>query len=368
MKKFDLQLFGGGGEQTTKQTRDIPAQSADEAALQSGLMNYSTTGLNNATGLLSSANNAVNNTYNPNWATLGSNYNNTANSVASGYNYLSNGVLPSTYATNRQNALNADLNATVGNALTGLNNRGILNSSVTNQALNDISTNAANTLAKQYSSDISTQSNLLSNQQQSAANTLNANSAAQQGSYYQPSQLYQYASNNYTPASNLFDTLYSGRMGTAGTTQTTSGGGSDSGVAGAVGTLGSAMITCFAAGTMIATPDGEKPIEKIKVGDKVIAVDGKTETVRYVNDAFMCEIVELKTANRQVKTTPTQRFYTDTFREPVYVGELEDKVLTRFGKEDIVSRNVLPAELVYDFTTTGSNSFFANGLAAEGWD
>lgn len=368
MNKFDLQLFGGGGESTTKQTRDIPAQSADEAALQSGLMNYSTTGLNNATGLLSSANNAVNSTYNPNWSTLGSNYNNTANSVASGYSSLANGNLPTAYTDNITSQLKTMANSSIGSALSGLNNRGILNSSVTNSALNDVSSNVANAAASKYLDAINSYQGVLNNQQQAASNTLNANSAAQQSSYTQPSQLYQYASNNYTPASNLFDTLYSGRMGTAGTTQTTSGGGSDSGVAGAVGTLGSAMITCFAAGTMIATPDGEKPIEKIKVGDKVIAVDGKTETVRYVNDAFMCEIVELKTANRQVKTTPTQRFYTDTFREPVYVGELENKVLTRFGKEDIVSRNVLPAELVYDFTTTGSNSFFANGLAAEGWD
>ena len=54
MFKFDLQLFGGGGESSTT-TRNIPEETADEAKLKNGLMGYNTTGLNNAANILGKA-------------------------------------------------------------------------------------------------------------------------------------------------------------------------------------------------------------------------------------------------------------------------------------------------------------------------
>lgn len=182
--------FKGGSTTTT--SRNIPAQSGQEANLQTGLYNYGTTGLNNATNIQNAANNAINGI---DW-----------NSLVSGSNNLVNGVLPSSFSTARQNALNADLTGTVGNAIANLGSRGILNSSVTNSALNNISQNASDTLAKNYTSDLGTYASLLNN----------ASSV--------PSQLTSLSNSMYAPASNLFNTLYSGRMGTGGTTTTTSGG------------------------------------------------------------------------------------------------------------------------------------------------
>ncbi|RAL26041.1 hypothetical protein DL897_06350 [Thermoflavimicrobium daqui] len=41
------------------------------------------------------------------------------------------------------------------------------------------------------------------------------------------------------------------------------------------------MTNCFTPGTLIKTAEGEKKIEDIKVGDKVLAKDEKTEKQEY---------------------------------------------------------------------------------------
>lgn len=73
---------------------------------------------------------------------------------------LLNGVLPSSYTENRQKALQADLTNTIGNTLSGLASRGIINSSQADSAFNDISRNASNTLAAQYGNDMQTAAGL----------------------------------------------------------------------------------------------------------------------------------------------------------------------------------------------------------------
>ena len=87
---------------------------------------------------------------------------------------LQNGILPSQYQTNMQNAIRSTLQNTMGTQLNNLANRGVLNSSVTSTAMNDISKNAADTVAQQYQNNIQTVGGLANRQM---ANTLNANSA-----------------------------------------------------------------------------------------------------------------------------------------------------------------------------------------------
>ena len=87
---------------------------------------------------------------------------------------LQQGVLPSAYQTNMQNAIRSTLQNTMGTQLNNLANRGVLNSSVTSTAMNDISKNAADTVAQQYQNNIQTVGGLANRQM---ANTLNANSA-----------------------------------------------------------------------------------------------------------------------------------------------------------------------------------------------
>lgn len=87
---------------------------------------------------------------------------------------LQEGHLPTGYQNAMENSIATALKNTMGQSLNGLAQRGVLNSSVTNTALNDLSKNAADTVAQQYQSNINTVGNL-ANQQ--ASNSLNANNA-----------------------------------------------------------------------------------------------------------------------------------------------------------------------------------------------
>lgn len=41
-------------------------------------------------------------------------------------------------------------------------------------------------------------------------------------------------------------------------------------------------VVCFLAGTLIATPDGERPVEELQPGDLVLTADGRAVSVRFV--------------------------------------------------------------------------------------
>ena len=289
MFKFDLQLFGGlfGGDDssTTTTERNIPDETPEEAALKNALLPYVQQALSGASSTLSKGLSSLNNTYNPDWssqisnytsgtnsnlsnynnsiATALANYNSGMSGVSKGYSDLASGNLPSSYAAARQQALNSDLQSTVGSAISSLANRGIVDSSITNSALNNISQNASDTLAKNYSSDLSTAANLLGQQASSLGNIYSANSGtakslydstadtlnnnftntakAQMASYMPTSSLLSYASQLYSPASNMWSNMYNGRMNSAGTTTTQSGGGKD-GFWSGVGQIGAAAI------------------------------------------------------------------------------------------------------------------------------
>jgi hypothetical protein len=339
----------------------IPKQSADEATLQTGLMGYAGNGLTNAGNLQTQGMDALNGVAGVDWGGMLNNYNNTMSGVSSGYNNLSSGILPSQYADARRQALSADLDATIGSKINNLNSRGLFgDSSPTRAMLNDVSRNASDTLARNFSSDMGAYSNLLGQQANNAGNVLGNTAQAQQNSYFEPSQLFGYASNMAAPGQNMYNTMYSGRMG-----QAQSGG---DGGKGAAAQIGSALImACFVAGTKIATPDGDKNIEDIKVGDKVYSFDN-IETVTFVQDPIISpdDYLTIKgERGTQVTTTSTQPFVTTEGEAlaPVLIGEI---VLTETGEELIISIEPAEKELVYDLSTTGENIYFANGFAVKG--
>ena len=289
--KFDLQefggIFGGDDEQTSTTTRNIPNETTEEATLKNALLPYVQQSLSGASSTLGKGLSSLSNTYNPNWAsqisdyTSGTknnlsdygnsiasalaNYNSGMSGVSKGYSDLASGNLPSSYAAARQQALNSDLQSTVGSAISSLANRGIVDSSITNSALNNISQNASDTLAKNYSSDLSTAANLLGQQASSLGNIYSANAGtaknlydstsdtlnnnftntakAQTASYMPTSSLLSYASQLYGPASNMWSDMYSGRMNSAGTTTTQSGGSGKDNFWGAAGEIGASMLS-----------------------------------------------------------------------------------------------------------------------------
>ena len=63
-----------------------------------------------------------------------------------------------------ENSINRALNNTMGQSLNSLAQRGVLNSSVTNRSMNDISANAADAVAQQYQNNINTVAGLTGQQ------------------------------------------------------------------------------------------------------------------------------------------------------------------------------------------------------------
>jgi hypothetical protein len=380
---------------------------------------------------------------------------------------LVNGVLPSQYASNRQAALNADLRGTVGSAINNLASRGVINSSVGNKAMDDISQSASDTLAKRYADDLSLEASLLGQDRSNARSDYDvasgnagnlytnrtgsarsiydnssSNANGQFGNYLQtyqnqygnstdaynramqsygdvyktrantagdwfnnvnrandnvfgaalgeqgnlfdaaikgqsasldvPNQMLSYAGQLTSPVSNLYNTMYSGRMGTGSTTTTQSDGGS--GMWSAVGGLGSAMIMCFHGNTLVTTPKGYKAIRNVQVGDEVLSVhEGEVvpKKVTAVIGPTRQAIIDVYFENGTVwHTTKGQRYFDGTHFGYVE-HEGEPALVYNGNKTHILEvRESGKTAMVYDLTLegfAGENVFFANDVAAEGF-
>lgn len=199
---FDLQLFGGGkgggGSSTTVTNRQPTAAEnalTEQALAYSQAVSPNALTLNDkAAGLLFNSIGDTQQNFNKlnqnaqnqiAGATQGLsslvNSNNKATSTANGQlSSLAQGLLPFAYQKNMENSIRTALNNTMGNTINQLGQRGVIDSSVTNKALDDISKNAADTVAQQYQNNINQSSGLT---QQQLQNSLGANSA--NGAVYQ---------------------------------------------------------------------------------------------------------------------------------------------------------------------------------------
>ena len=153
MFKFNLQLFGGGGGKGGGGGSSSSSYTPSKQELQ--IMDYMTKNAEQAqTGigsLLGQFNEGVQSDVFKNL--LGG----SLNQIQSGQNLtgqLAQGKLPTEYTDNMTNAIKTGVNNTVGATLNSLGNRGVLNSSVTNKAVNDIEKNVSDTMAQQYNNNI----------------------------------------------------------------------------------------------------------------------------------------------------------------------------------------------------------------------
>lgn len=105
---------------------------------------------------------------------------NQINMANQGYMNLANGQLPSAYLQNMQDAVRSGVQNTYGNLLNNSAERGVLNSSVTTQGLNDISKNVSDTMAKSYTNNVNTLGNIYSNLSNGATAGMTAAAAAQE--------------------------------------------------------------------------------------------------------------------------------------------------------------------------------------------
>lgn len=476
MLLFDLQLFGKKGTKITTTPAQVPQMSDEEKGLLGEQLKWAQTTQPVAQNLLNMANQALSSqqvTPNPNWQTLYDraqnqtaannqlvqglipqvNANTDANAaannrfsgllgnaiqsmsqgnkeLASEYNAamqnnntamqgLLNGLLPSSYAENRQKALQSDLTNTVGNTLSGLASRGIINSSQADSAFNDISRNASNTLAAQYGNDmqtaaglagqaynsqlagingkagllgdmfrnqlsgygqqadlantnfnnrqqgISTLSQLANQSQQMATDPIQMAATAQEAAINTPMKYLAMATGQNAPTQGLLSQLSQQRYSVATPGQTIVRQGSGGFFGGLMSGLGS-YLACFVAGTEVSTPEGAVAIEQMAFGDQVVSL-GAVNEVTELHDMGEADIYELRTPSCMVETTQTEVFLTPDGKKPLTELSEGDSVMTVNGFEPITAIIATGRrEKVYELELTGDNMFYANGILAEG--
>lgn len=365
--------FKGKGSSTTVQSyqpTEYELRLQKQAAEYSEAIAPNALWLNNvAKGLLQDSLGAVQVDY----GSLLNNANSQLSAAQSGVSNLTQGILPSAYQQNMENSIRSGVENTMGSTLNSLGARGILNSSVTNTAMNDISKNASDTMAQQYSNNISTLNGLYGQQASLAGQGITTAAAAQEAAQQPALNLW-----NASLGLNSGGTLgaLSAASGQGTTTSTVSGGNSGwlgSLFNGAV-TLGAAAIQCFVGETPVKTTDGEKTIKEIKVGDKVYAydhvrdkdsVEEVIETMEpHENEVYMVVCQDNDGDLHDVITTLTQPLLQEdgTWKE-VAVMRIGD-VLRNAGVVKSIIFN--GTRKVYDLKLTGVNTYYAGGFVAKG--
>ena len=441
---FGLQLFGGSSSTTNTSTYtpseyelELQKQQADYSkAVAPNALSLNNTAMNllkdslgtvqvdyngmnktaqnqiaNATNNMSnlaSSNNTATTTANGSLGNMLGQYASLGSSATSQLGNLANGLLPEAYQQNMEKSISSGVNNTVGKAINSLGTRGVINSSVTNGAMNDIEKNVSDTMAQQYSNNLNNVASLVNQQynvgtdslgrqanltQQMLSNTQNNNS--------QNSGLYSNLINSattpittaaaaqeaaQTPAGNLWN--YSlglngattGALSAAagkGTTtqaQTTSGGGGFFGnlLGGALGgaatgyAQGAASgIFCFPAGTKIKMADGgKKSIEQVHTGDSVMTGSGTPGKVVKTMDPHYSDVYSIIATDGHTTCTLTQPFMQT---DGTYVAVDDMLIGTDLkGVGKVHSIMYSGALKVYDMQVDGDNSYIADGFVAQG--
>lgn len=450
MLKFNLQLFGGGKKSKVVSTSaKVPEASSEEKRVLSNEMDWLTNAMGVSRNLMNLANGQIQNsqvtpdynsllqaalsgtqqagqtvsgllpqvqngvagandanngyiggigsamqTYQEGNKYLDSDYQKAMANNADTMSGLLSGQLPSSYAQNRQKALQSDLDSTMGSTLSSLADRGIINSSVANQSMNDISKNAANALANSYSSDMAQAANLansaynnqlnglngragllsglysgelsgigqqagltgnnvsnilngasaqssLAGQQANLANQpIDTAAAAQSNAASTPLNYFNTAVGLQSPNLSLYDSMSGHRyaVATPGQTYVKQGSGGWFGnLLGTAANSAAAYYACFPAGTLVATGYEDLPIEKMREGDTVVIQGGHMAHVKKVHDmgeqvTYNVETVpSIDGTVRKVTTTATEVFLTPESRKPLSALKAGMKVWTVDG-------------------------------------
>lgn len=485
MLKFDLQLFGGGKKSKVVSTSaKVPEASSEEKKILANEMGWLSNALGVSNNLMNLANGQINNNqvapdYNSllqgalsgtkqagqtvsglipqvqNGVTGANNANNgyiggignAMQTFREGNKYLDSdyqramadnagimsgllsGDLPSAYAQNRQKALQSDLDATMGSTLSSLADRGIINSSVAGQAMNDISKNAANALAANYTNDMGAAANLansaynnqlngmngragllsglysgelsgigqqagltgnnvsnilnganaqgsLAGQQANLANQpIDSAAAAQSDAASTPLNYFNAAIGLQNPNLSLYDSMSGHRYAVANPGQTyvkQGSGGWFGNLLGTAANSAAAFYACFPAGTLVSTGYEDVPIEKMREGDTVVIQGGHMAHVKKVHDmgeqmTYNVETVpSIDGTIRKVTTTPTEVFLTPEGRKPLSALKAGMKVWTVDSFRRLAHVTKNKAERVYELELDDDSAlFYANGFAAE---
>lgn len=297
---------------------------------------------------------------NPNWQNIYSQTVNDIDGLRKEQAELATGKLPDMYTNAKKDYFNRIYENTMGQQLSAMAKKGIVDSSRFNSTTNDMQKNMNAQLSKDYSEDLKTQSGLLDQKYQFAMNPMELAHKANMYSFANPQQYLQLAQGQNSSNQQALQTTGNLQNGRGYVTQNGSGffGGLMQGVG--------AYLACFPADVTIETDYGYIPINEIQEGDIVVAKDG-IEKVLKVVECGLKETMILSTDNHQVETTHTQTVWTRDGLKAI--DELDEgvEILTDSGFEHIINFSAGRVVPVYELVCTGSNMFYANGIVVEGF-
>lgn len=127
--------------------------------------------------------------------------------------------------------------------------------------------------------------------------------------------------------------------------------------------------TCFPAGTLVKTIDGERPIESIKEGDKVLTRFGYRRVVKTLSRPYCGEFTRLQLSDRSLVSTSNHpiwitKGWTQAGKiKPGCIVKLDDKSLTQIlSVENLFVIKPDNAPIVYNLTVEQYPEYYANGI------
>ena len=283
------------------------------------------------------------------------------NSAMNGYQNLANGQLPTSYTDNINKVVTNSVNQSMGNLLNNLSQNGVINSSVASQGIQGINQAAANTAADMYRQDISQLADIYGNISNMAGANISLGAAAQEAAQQPAVNLWNTSIG--LSGTNLGAISAMGGKGTSTSTQRTSGG---SGIWGGIlgGLASNGGLFCFTGDTLIKTPNGDKPLKRIRKGDIITTPNGdeKVTDVMTPHYARVYAICTDESENKCINLTSTQPMLMEDGNwktlEEMRIGE-------RFKDRGKIVLLVESGDrLVYDIKVP-SGMYYANGFIAK---
>jgi hypothetical protein len=130
-------------------------------------------------------------------------------------------------------------------------------------------------------------------------------------------------------------------------------------------------IGCFAKGTLVRTPNGMFPIERLEVGDLVVTGDGRAALIAKTHQTTATELLRIQFSDGStLHSTPWHRFF-DLRHNLVKAADLEPGTIARTHDGSIVTVTRVAkvvsgtAHEVFNLSLERDISFFANGKLVE---
>jgi hypothetical protein len=130
-----------------------------------------------------------------------------------------------------------------------------------------------------------------------------------------------------------------------------------------------ALPKCFAAGTKVSTPDGEKKIEDIKKGDTVYAYDFDSKQVveRKVLDTvqnFTYHWADIQVGNETIRATRAHKFWVESEKQWIEAAQLKPGMTVRLedGHTELIKavrvRDLIKPDATYNLIVQHDHDYF----------